>query len=298
MDGFKHVILLTLALVSVSSCSKPYVSDVPRVPWLWQSGDVNANGIRLHYYRTGDGRKPAVLLLHGFTDNGLCWTDLAHELEKEYDVIMYDLRGHGFSDAPQTGYTIEDYVADTIGLIEALKLRHPIIIGHSLGGNIAATLAVGHPDIPQKIVLIDPPGVAKPMFENEDKKKEALEFWQKDIEYLRHASLQTLLKEAARRHPAISELCRQRWADAKVQMKPQIAETIINIPFLKEQLPKITVTTLILKADADEKTKQMELDVVKGLPNITLVHITGAGHLVHLERPEASLAELRKFLSR
>jgi N-formylmaleamate deformylase len=298
MNGFKHIIFLTLAVVFVSSCSKPYVSDVPRVPYGWHSGDVNANGIRLHYYRTGDGTKPAILMLHGYTDNGLCWTDLAHELEKDYDVIMMDYRGHGFSDAPQGEYKTEDYTADAVGLIEELKLKKPIVIGHSMGGSIAAVMAVERPDIPQKIVLIDPPGVVKPLFENDAKKKEALQWFKKDIKHLHNASLDTLLKEAARRHPAISEQARLRWADAKVQMKPQIAETVINLPCLRDEWPKIAVPTLILKADADEKTKQEELDAVKNLPNITLVHIAGAGHLVHLERPEASLAELRKFLAK
>jgi pimeloyl-ACP methyl ester carboxylesterase len=91
-----------------------------------------------------------MVLLHGYTDAGLCWTDLAHEFEKDYDVIMMDYRGHGFSDAPLTGYKTEDYTADAVGLIEALELQKPIIIGHSMGGSIAARIVLTRPDIPQK----------------------------------------------------------------------------------------------------------------------------------------------------
>ena len=69
----------------------------------WHSGDVEANGIRLHYTRTG-GTKPPLVLAHGLTDDGLCWTPVAEALEAEYDVIMVDARGHGQSDAPETGY--------------------------------------------------------------------------------------------------------------------------------------------------------------------------------------------------
>ena len=58
-----------------------------------------ANGIRLHYYRTGDGTKPAVVLCHGFSDSGLCWTPVARQLEADYDVIMLDARGHGLSES-------------------------------------------------------------------------------------------------------------------------------------------------------------------------------------------------------
>ena len=52
----------------------------------WQSGDVTANGIKVHYTRTG-GDKPPLVLNHGATDNGLCWTPVATALEAEYDVV-------------------------------------------------------------------------------------------------------------------------------------------------------------------------------------------------------------------
>jgi pimeloyl-ACP methyl ester carboxylesterase len=57
----------------------------------WQSGDVETNGIRLHYTRTG-GAKPPLVLAHGVTDSGLCWTPIAEALAADYDVIMVDAR--------------------------------------------------------------------------------------------------------------------------------------------------------------------------------------------------------------
>src|SRR5438034_938510 len=60
----------------------------------WQSGDVEANGIRLHYTRTG-GSKPPLVLAHGVTDDGLCWTPVAEALAPDYDVIMVDERVTG-----------------------------------------------------------------------------------------------------------------------------------------------------------------------------------------------------------
>jgi pimeloyl-ACP methyl ester carboxylesterase len=61
----------------------------------WFSGYVNTNGMRMHYYRTR-GDKPPLVLAHGATDSGLCWSRLARTLESEYDVILPDARGHGF----------------------------------------------------------------------------------------------------------------------------------------------------------------------------------------------------------
>jgi pimeloyl-ACP methyl ester carboxylesterase len=281
-----------------SSSGSKYVCSSQDVLYGWQSVDITANGIRIHYYRTGDGTKPPMLLLHGYTDNSLCWTDMAHELENDYDVIMMDYRGHGLSDAPPTGYKTEDYTADAVALIEGLKLTKPIIIGHSMGGSITAQIVLTRPELVQKAVLIDPPGVSRPLFTTEAEKKDALKYFQNDIKYQHNASLDTLLKEAAKRHPAISEQARRRWADSKVQTKPQIAETVINLPYLKDDFKKFTVPSLILKADADKQTQDADLAAVKDAPNVTLVHIYGAGHLVHLEKPEASMKELRKFLQK
>ena len=66
---------------------------------MWQSAYLEANGLRLHYTRTG-GDKPPVVLAHGFSDDGLCWTPVAEQLAAAYDVIMVDARGHGCSEVP------------------------------------------------------------------------------------------------------------------------------------------------------------------------------------------------------
>src|SRR6266849_10721643 len=74
------------------------------IPAQWSEGDVFANGIRLHYYRT-DGDKPALLLLHGFNEYGLTWLRVAKELEQDYNIIMLDARGHGRSDGIASGFS-------------------------------------------------------------------------------------------------------------------------------------------------------------------------------------------------
>lgn len=93
------------------------------------AGTVEANGTTLQYYRTGDGHP--VVMAHGFTDNGRCWGRLVSDLAADYDVVAYDARAHGRSAAPETGYTVEDRVADLVGLVDALGLDDPILYGHS-----------------------------------------------------------------------------------------------------------------------------------------------------------------------
>ena len=99
----------------------------------WITGTCKANGIDIHYLRTG-GDKPPIVLLHGLMLNGACFTPLARALEENYDVIMPDARGLGDSSVPNHGYCYDDLAADVEGLIDALGLTTPVLLGHSMGG--------------------------------------------------------------------------------------------------------------------------------------------------------------------
>lgn len=120
----------------------------------WNTGDTVVNGVRLHYTRTG-GKKPPLVLAHGFSDAGLCWTPVAQALEANYDLVMVDARGHGFSDAPETGYTLTEMTSDLQGVIASLGLVRPAIIGHSMGGGTTLALAGLYPNVPGAIILED-----------------------------------------------------------------------------------------------------------------------------------------------
>src|SRR5919112_4537344 len=120
----------------------------------WQSGDIEANGIRLHYTRTG-GAKPPLVLAHGFSDDGLCWTPVAEALASDYDVILVDARGHGRSDAPEQGYGPVEHAADLHGVITGLNLQRPAVLGHSMGGATTLVLAGTYPEVPGAILVED-----------------------------------------------------------------------------------------------------------------------------------------------
>ena len=65
----------------------------------WQQGDIYFSGMRINCYCTGGVDKPPLILVHGFTDNGLCWTRMAEASGPEFDVVMIDVRKHGLSGA-------------------------------------------------------------------------------------------------------------------------------------------------------------------------------------------------------
>ena len=121
----------------------------------WGTAICETNGIQIHYTRTG-GSKPPLILLHGLSANGACWSAQAHALEGEYNVIMPDARGHGKSSVPDYGYRYEDHANDVVGLIKTLGLPAPILMGHSMGGMTAAVVASHNPKLLSGLILADP----------------------------------------------------------------------------------------------------------------------------------------------
>ncbi|NJN80882.1 MAG: alpha/beta hydrolase [Caldilineaceae bacterium] len=164
----------------------------------WKAGRVAANGISLEYHRTG-GNRPPILLAHGATDRGLCWIRLAKALEKEYELIMVDARGHGKSDAPAAGYSSIDHAADLAGVIRALGLEKPAVIGHSMGAASAAQLAVAHPDLIACAILEDPPWREATGDELPSEREERMAEWGRNIRKQRSQTLQEVM--AGRSHP-------------------------------------------------------------------------------------------------
>ena len=121
----------------------------------WMTGVCEANGIKIHYLRTG-GSKPPVVLLHGLTGSGGCWSPLARALEGEYDVVMPDARGHGNSSAPLNGYRYNDHASDVVELIQGLGLAAPVLLGHSMGGMTATMVASEVATAIRGVILADP----------------------------------------------------------------------------------------------------------------------------------------------
>ncbi len=122
------------------------------IPAHWSEGDIFANSIHQHYYRTG-GEKPPLLLLHGFNEYGLTWLRVAKELERDYDIIMLDARGHGHSDGITSGFSTPLLVEDVVSVMYELKLDRPCIIGLSQGGTTVLHLAATYPQLVHSFIL-------------------------------------------------------------------------------------------------------------------------------------------------
>jgi N-formylmaleamate deformylase len=118
---------------------------------------VRANGLRHHVLQFGEG-PPTVLMLPGITSFASSMAFVGEQLAPYARAYSVDLRGRGLTDHPNTGFLLETYADDVAGLVEALELESPIILGHSIGARIAVAARVLHPRACGPLIVVDPPG--------------------------------------------------------------------------------------------------------------------------------------------
>lgn len=284
------------AVALTLACAAPALAG-PQPPAGWTDGYVVANGIRIHYWRTGaNSTKPPLVLAHGSSDDGLCWTNMAKEIQDSYDIIMFDARGHGLSDPPTPSDPPDVQVEDLAGLIKALKLERPILMGHSMGSASVAHFAAKYPDVPRAVILEDPALVrsstppATPQPSADERRATILA--------RNNTPEASLVAGCMKNSPKWGQSECEFWAPSKRRHHPA---TVLNTPAarppMSELFPKITAPTLILKADAQGDLRKQNEDVASRLQKGKIVHITGAGHNVRRENKTMTLEVLRAFLS-
>ncbi|MBV9745355.1 MAG: alpha/beta hydrolase [Acidobacteriia bacterium] len=119
---------------------------------------VPANGIELHCQQFGQG--PDLVMIHGITGNLAIWhLEIVPALMSAYRITTYDLRGHGYSDVPPTGYTTADHATDLKYLLDSLGIQRAHIMGHSFGADIALHFTILFPERVNRLILVEP-GIA------------------------------------------------------------------------------------------------------------------------------------------
>lgn len=123
---------------------------------------LDANGTRIHYQRSGpddDRGAPVVVFVHGLAVDNLASLYLwmaAPAAAEGFDAVFYDLRGHGRSGRPETGYALTDFTTDLHALLDGLDIERPVhLVGSSFGGTIAFEYAARHPEHVASVVSID-----------------------------------------------------------------------------------------------------------------------------------------------
>jgi len=140
-----------MTLRTITSQTYPMIKS-----WLEPSSlyTLQRDGVTLAYTQAGTGTPPMVFL-HGWAgDHTVFMRQFAH-FSQTHRSIVVDLRGHGQSDKPEQNYTLAGFAEDIAWLCYHLDVTKPVIVGHSMGGNIALELAARYPDLPAAILLLD-----------------------------------------------------------------------------------------------------------------------------------------------
>jgi N-formylmaleamate deformylase len=272
----------------------------------WSDGYVFSNGIKLHYYRTG-GNKPPVVLNHGVGDDGLCWTHVAKELERDYDVIMTDARGHGKSDSGKGDYSTRARVADLAGLIENLKLDHPVLGGHSMGGDTSMHLAGEYPHLARGIFLEDPPIILPgETFGNGEQAMNMEDVGKMMARFMRLFKLLPKfvgVRLARKANPAYPDDEILPWVDSKKRLSFDLLKSLptmeidLSEPF--EVIRKIQVPVLLFIGDKEKMSIVSEVTAQRAVQannKVRVVHLEGASHDIRRTRSDGYMPALIKFL--
>jgi len=261
----------------------------------WQEGNVHANGISIHYHRTG-GNKPAVVLAHGFTDNGLCWARVAQALQSDYDVVMYDARNHGKSE--RHAVADNDLEHDCRDVIRGLELERPALIGHSMGAGTAARMAARYPEMIRCAVLEDPPW--SPAIQGTARAREArLADFRKWIAGLNVASVEEIAEFGRRQSPTWHHDDLPAWAESKKQVNLDVMPKIGEHAW-QDDARAIAVPTLLLYADPQAGgivSHEAAREAESLNPRIRAQHIPGAGHNIRREQFEPFITVVGEFLN-
>ena len=143
------IVLLLLNAVVVSNATKDaYVRDTG-------ARLIETSNGTLQVLEQGNPRGTPIVLVHCYTCSISWWDDLAPLLERDHRVIRLDLLGHGGSDKPSVGYSIEDQATAVAEALAKLGVLNATAVGHSLGGSVATALAQQSPQLASRVVIID-----------------------------------------------------------------------------------------------------------------------------------------------
>jgi len=284
---------LALLACAALACARGPGGSTPR------TGVADVNGARLAYELRGDpSARPTVVLVHGGGFDRRLWDREADALDEDFAVLRYDVRGSGGS---TTGSGKFQHHEDLATLLARLGIPRASIVGQSLGGRIAVDLALTHPALVERLVLVGP-GLS-----GWDRRTAGFGPWIDAFRDGLRAGGTTraidawlasdYMKSAASRADLRATLVRWNRDNAKAWFwdveEPELA------PPALPRLAEIRAPTLVIVGSTDERVIQRIADsVVAKVPGARRVVIEGAGHAPNLEAPERFVAVVRAFLAR
>ena len=243
-----------------------------------------ANQISLYYEVSGTGQP--VVLIHGLGSSTRDWEAQVPELSQTYQVITFDLRGHGRSDKPAGPYQISEFAADLAGLLKALGIPSAHIAGVSLGGTVAFQFALDYPALVRSLILVNTGpamGLAPEQAEAEVARRAGI-VQQLGMRAMGQALAPNLLPKPEQ--AALRETFIERWAENDPSAYIAATRSMLGWD-VTARLGEITRPVLVIGSDQDYGPVSAKEAYRALMPNARLAVIPDAHHGVPFERPEA-----------
>jgi len=272
---------------------KRYFSSSPQI--------IDVDGLKVYYKETGPQGAPALLLLHGFGSSLQAWDDWSLKLEQKYRVIRLDLPGFGLTGAsPANDYSEEKDLAILTHFVDKLGLEKFSVVGHSMGGKMAWSLAASQPERVQALVLMAPDGF--PETKDIGTKPYEVPAIMGLIKYVLPKYLvQKSIEPAFVQADALNDALVNRYFD--MLRAPGVRGAILersNQTIYTDPVPRlkaIKAPTLLIWGEKDQMIPSTNAQSYANvLSNSTTVLIPKLGHLLQEEQPEKGLAAVMQFL--
>jgi epoxide hydrolase 4 len=277
----------------------------------WKHEYIVSNGIKLHYVIQGEG--PLMLMLHGFPEFWYSWRHQIPEFAKEYKVVALDLRGYNESDKPseQSAYGMSEFIKDIKGVIEGLGYDRCILVGHDWGGAIAWCFAYAHPEMLERLIVLNIPHPAK-FAEGLRNPQQLLRssyafFFQLPvlpelvIQWSDYQAIESALKGMAINKSIFSQADIEIYKDAA--SKRGALTAMLNYyrnafsSFWQQKWSLLEVPTLMIWGENDTALgKELTYGTEQYVRNFQIHYIPNCSHWVQQERPDLVNEYIREFL--
>lgn len=250
------------------------------------------NHIQLNVIEQGSG-PITLVLLHYFGGSALEWQSVMAQLSDRYRCIAVDMRGHGDSDAPAAGYSVDDMADDVAAVLLSKNVGDFVLVGHSMSGKVAMALAARQPAGLKSLLLLSPsPPLPEPI--PDDDRQEMLQT------HGQRAAAEDTFKQITEK--SLSEAAHQQIvADNLRTAKPAWDAWLLegSKEDIADRMPRITVSVHLLVGTDDRAVKPdvSETMTLPYLQKATFETVEGAGHLLPWETPDAVVDFIQKKIT-
>jgi len=247
---------------------------------------------RIHYRRLGQG--PGMVLLHGYPQTGHMWRKVMPALAERFTVVAPDLRGYGDSDRPAAGYDKRTMAADVADVIRTLGIQPVVLVGHDRGARVAHRLALDHPSLLTRLVLLDIAPTYDVFARTDQVSARA--------RWLRYMYRTSAYNPAAIEEDAVQEYvrCFRQPGAMRAGFEDYRASATIDLEHDgADRDTKVAVPTLVLWGEAGGRRPQAP-DML-GVWKERCVHVEGravlgSGHFIPEEQPAAVIDAILRFV--